>query len=189
MYVQSLRDQVWLKLSFLPKVCIGACYIPPADSPYFNPSSFSDLQEQILDSGNRVLVIGDFNGRMPTLHRLNNIAQDVSYAQNVDVCENVHGREMLNMCLNLDIFPVNHLTHSNRSFDGNKTFKKRENWISQLDWLLVSSPRLGMLDDFTINQHSPFLSDHAALTVRLSSMPSSLDAVVQRSKLLGTYDT
>ena len=187
--VQSLRDQVWLKLSFLPNVCIGACYIPPADSPYFNPSSFSDLQEQILDSGNRALVIGDFNSRMPTLHRLNNIAQDVSYAQNVDVCENAHGRELLNMCLNLDIFPVNHLTHSNRSFDGNKTFKKRENWISQLDWLLVSSPLLGMLDDFTINQHSPFLSDHAALTVRLSSMPSSLDAVVQRSKLLGTYDT
>lgn len=99
--IQLLYDQVWLKLSCLPDVCIGACYIPPADSPYFNPSSFSDLQEQILDSGNRVMIIGDFNSRMPTLHRLNDSDQDVTYAQNVDINENAHGRELLNLCLNL----------------------------------------------------------------------------------------
>ena len=160
--VQSLHDQVWLRVSFLPNVHIGACYVPPADSPYFNPSSFSDIQEQILNSGNRVVIIGDFNSRMPTLHRLNNIVQDVSYARNVDTYENAHGRELFNICLNLDVFPANHLAHGSRAFDGNKTFRKRGTWISQLDWLLVSAPLLGILEDFTINQHSPFLSDHAA---------------------------
>ena len=187
--VQLLYDQVWLKLSCLPDVRIGACYIPPADSPYFNPSSFSDLLEQILDSGNRVMIIGDFNSRMPTLHRLNDSDQDITYAPNTDINENAHGRELLNLCLNLGVYPANHLIHGNRAFDGNKTFRKRENWISQLDWLLMSSPLLRMLNDFTVNQHSPFLSDHAALTVRLSSLPPSLDAVFQRAKLLDTYDT
>ena len=52
--VQSLCDQVWFKLSFLPDVRIGACYIPPSDSPYFSPASFSDVQEQVIDSDNRI---------------------------------------------------------------------------------------------------------------------------------------
>ena len=185
--VQLLNDQVWFKLSLMPDTYIGVCYIPPSDSSYFNSSSFSDLQDQILDSGNRVLIIGDFNSRMPALHRLNDHARGISYARNMDDGENAHGRVLFNMCVNQGIYPANHLTHNNRTFDGNKTFRKREKWISQLDWLLVSPPLLHMLDDFAINQHSPFLSDHAALTVKLKCSPLSLEIILQRSKLLDTY--
>ena len=32
----SIEGQVWIKLSVLPKVQIGGCYIPPPDSPYFD---------------------------------------------------------------------------------------------------------------------------------------------------------
>ena len=55
--VQLLNDQVWFSLSFIPNVKFCACYIPPADSLYFNPESFSDIQSQVLGSGQHVLLI------------------------------------------------------------------------------------------------------------------------------------
>ena len=110
--VQSLKDQVWFKLSFMPDVRIGGCYIPPADSPYFNPASFGDMQSQIVDPSNdRIVAIGDFNSRMSSLQSLNGTAQGISYSQNVDKSDNAHGRELLNMCANSNIFPVNHLKY------------------------------------------------------------------------------
>ena len=185
--VQSLCDQVWFKLSFLPDVRIGACYIPPSDSSYFSPASFSEVQEQVIDSDNRILVIGDFNSRMPLLQKLNNAAKDIRYSANVDQGENAHGRELLNMCLNLDIYPVNHLNYGEKHFAGNKTYRKRDNWISQLDWLLVSSSLLHLVTDFTVEHHSPLLCDHAALSVGIACPPPMLDVTWERAKLLGTY--
>ena len=32
----SFVDQVWFKLSCIPGVLFGACYIPPSDSDYFD---------------------------------------------------------------------------------------------------------------------------------------------------------
>ena len=185
--VQSLHDQVWFKLSYMPDVRIGACYIPPADSPYFSHSSFGEVQSQILGGDNNVIAIGDFNSRMPSLHKLNDSTQCILYSQNVDVCENGHGRELLSMCINLGIYPVNHLNHKNRSFLGNKTFRKGNKWISQLDWLLVSPSLLHLIEDFTVEQRAPFLSDHAALSVRLTRPPPSVDTTLERARMLGTY--
>lgn len=125
--VQLLHDQVWFKLSFMPDVVIGACYIPPADSPYFSPTSFSDIQNQILENDSKAVVIGDFNSRMSSLQRLNDSAQGITYSQNVDQGDNAHGRELLKMCVNLGMYPVNHLSRGERNFVGNKTFRKRQN--------------------------------------------------------------
>ena len=145
---QSRHDQVWFRLSFMSDVLIGACYIPPADSPYFSPASFSDIQDQVVDSDNRVIALGDLNSRMSSLHKLNDVAKGISYSTNVDQGEYSHGRELLNMCLNLDVFPVNHLNYNGRHFAGSKTFRRRDDWISQIDWLIVSSPLLHLVDDF-----------------------------------------
>ena len=186
--VQSLKDQVWFKLSFMPDVRIGGCYIPPADSPYFNPASFGDMQSQIVDPSNdRIVAIGDFNSRMSSLQSLNGTAQGISYSQNVDKSDNAHGRELLNMCANSNIFPVNHLKYGARSFIGNKTYRKRDKWISQLDWLLVSAPLLHLIDDFTVDQQTPFSSDHAALSVKMIRSPLSSGVTLERAKLLDSY--
>ena len=65
----SMKDQVWLRLSPLCNMLIGFCYIPPSDSQYFNPYSFSYIQEKVRwseDEGLGVIVMGDLNSRFGT---------------------------------------------------------------------------------------------------------------------------
>ena len=169
--VQLLNDQVWFRLSFMSDVKLCACYIPPVDSPYFNPMSFSDIQSQAIDSENKIVLIGDVNSRMGDLHRLDDIERGIVYASNVDATENAHGRNMLNICKNLDLYPVNHLTFRGNCFKGGKTFRKRERWISQLDGLFCSAQLLHLIHDFDLVQNVPFMSDYAALTVGLCASP------------------
>ena len=181
---QAAQGQVWFNLSCMPDVRIGACYIPPADSPYFDPASFSDLQSQILESGNRVIMIGDFNSRMSSLKCLNDGSLDISYSQNVDRCDNAHGRVLLNMCANMGVYPVNHLNLGTKCFTGSKTFRKRDNWISQLDWLFVSSQLLHTVCEFAVDQQAPFRSDHAALQVTFTRPFQTVDQITERAALL-----
>ena len=55
----KVKDQIWVKFSLLNNILLGFIYIPPSDSQYFNPNSFSNTQEQILNAekDNRGVVI------------------------------------------------------------------------------------------------------------------------------------
>ena len=185
--VQLLSDQVWFRLSFMSDVKFCACYVPPADSPYFNPTSFSDIQSQVVGSESKIVLIGDINSRMGNLNRLDAFERGIVYASNVDATENAHGRNMLRLCNNLDMYPVNHLTFWGKSFVGRKTFRKRERWISQLDWLFCSSQLLHLIHKFDVVQNVPFKSDHAALTVTIECPPPPTECILERAKLLGEY--
>ena len=168
----------------MPDVRIGACYIPPADSPFFDPASFGDLQSQILESGNKVIMIGDFNSRISSLQCLNNDSLGIAYSQSADRCDNAHGRVVLNMCSNTNVYPVNHLNLGAKCFIGSKTFRKRDNWISQLDWLFVSSQLLHMVCEFVVDQQAPFSSDHAALKATFTRPFQSVERIIERAALL-----
>ena len=183
--VKLLNDQVWFRLSFMPGMKICACYIPPADSPYFSSISFSDIQSQAVESDSKVLLIGDVNSRMGDLNRLEDTERGIEYSSNVDVSENAHGRNMLNMCKNLDLYPVNHLILHGKCFMGAKTYRKREKWISQLDWLFCSSQLLSLIHSFDIVQNTPFKSDHAALAATVECPTPSVSYVLERAKFLG----
>ena len=185
--VQLLNDQVWFRLSFMPNVKFCACYIPPADSLYFSPTSFSDIQCQALENEGKIILIGDVNSRMGDLDRLQHAERGIAYSSNVDACENVHGRTMINICGNLELYPINHLIFRGRKFKGTKTFRKGENWISQLDWLFCSSQLLPLINHFDIVQDTPFKSDHAALIATIKCPAPCLDSILERAKLLGCY--
>ena len=102
---------------------VHALCIPPADSTYFNPASFGDIQSLVLDSDNRAIVIGDFNSRMSSLQSLSDNVQVIVYSLDVDQCDNAHGWQLRNMCLNLGIYPVNHLNYINKRFFENTFFR------------------------------------------------------------------
>ncbi len=60
----NMKDQVWLSL--LSDILLGFIYVPPSDSQYFNPNSFSYIQEKIKWSeseGLEVMLMGDLNAR------------------------------------------------------------------------------------------------------------------------------
>ena len=45
----STPDQVWLTLSCAVGVLFGFLYVPPRDSPYYNDTIFSNIQQSNKD--------------------------------------------------------------------------------------------------------------------------------------------
>ena len=62
----SKPDQIWLQLKCQPGTLFGFLYIPPHDSPYYNESSFSHIQEKLKEesTASGCLIVGDINARM-----------------------------------------------------------------------------------------------------------------------------
>ena len=57
-----MKDPIWLRMSLLSNVMLGFVYVPPVDSQYFNPNSFSYMQEKIMlgeEEDYKVLLMGD----------------------------------------------------------------------------------------------------------------------------------
>ncbi len=63
----------------MPYYRFGACYITPPDSPYFSHQSFSDIQEQISATDDKVIILGDMNSRIPNLNTFNNMQTGISF--------------------------------------------------------------------------------------------------------------
>ncbi len=182
-----LRDQVWFKLICMPGFKFGACYVTPHDSPYYSPQSFSDIQEQI-HSEDKTVILGDMNSRMPNLNdELNELSSGVSYSPNVDSRSNMHGRQLLNLCKNHGLKPINHMQYKGQSYMGNFTYKQGRQWVSQLDWALCSKPVLPAIKEFNILQQTAIQTNHAALHLSVSVPIVSIQQIVERSRMLGSY--
>ena len=187
--VQHLNDQIWFRLSCVPGFKFGACYIPPSDSLYYRYSSFADIQEQVKGSSDKVVILGDFNARMPNLQMFNCKPRSVSYSDNVDHGGNSHGRELANLLMDVKMCPVNHVKVNGMSFEGNLTYRKKDVWLSQLDWMLCSLNALPYVSEFSVLQSHPFQSDHAALKLRMSIPSRDPEEILDRARLLGVYTT
>ena len=57
------EGQIWVTLTFLMTYKLGGVYIPPEDSPYFQPADFGTMASHTLESEN-VVVLGDLNARV-----------------------------------------------------------------------------------------------------------------------------
>lgn len=182
--VEERNDQVWFKTQLLPNCTIGACYVAPADSPYFSYNSFADIQEQCLSSES-VLILADLNARIPDLDQFNK-EPTIKYARNPDRISNQRGKEIANLCKLHDLTPVNHLqVNSSQSYEGGLTYKKGENWVSQIDWSLISTAEIDNIQNFEIYQRIPLLTDHAALVLTMRTKWHDISEIQARASTLG----
>ena len=184
MDIDSRKDQLWFRLDYLQDTTIGAVYISPQDSPYFSMQSFADIQEKSV-GGNKLLIIGDLNARLGDLTHFDNQVKGLKYSKNPDTQANNHGTHIKNICDNHDIVPVNHAQYKDIHCDGNYTFRKKDKWISQLDWALVSTNILSSITQFAIVENSILRSDHAAIALSLTCESTSLKELLWYSKALG----
>lgn len=69
--VASVVDKVWAGLACVLGVLFGFCYVPPADSPYFNPMVFSAIHERVkvMDESTRVIIMSDLSARFGEMVR------------------------------------------------------------------------------------------------------------------------
>ena len=149
----AMKDRIWLKLSVLSTVLLGFVYVPPIDSQYFNPNNFSYIQEKIISGKEEncsVLLMGDLNtrfgygvrntlGNMSTLDG-DNLAYPVIPDQTNSSNENVN--IMSTVCIEQSMIVVNNLMFNEIHFESNLTYRKRNEWISEVDVCIASRKML-----------------------------------------------
>ena len=194
---QSVPDQVWVQLSCVTGVAFGFCYVPPSDSPYFNHQSFSAIQEKIesFDGDKKFVVIGDFNARFGSsvrnlpikskipdahLYTYPSLPDDVTIA-------NDNAYVLGTICSDNNLLVLNNLSNVTKLFRGGKTFKKKNEWISELDLCLLTFSLLDSVDKFKIHQTTFLPSDHAPISLELTLRRMDMNYLCERAGQLGQH--
>ncbi len=181
--VNRFKDQVWFTLRFMPEFLFGACYVTPLDSPYFDRQSLAVIQENCM-SNKYVVILGDLNARLADLSRFQNQKLGISYSENPDQTTNSHGREILSICNDFNLVPVNHMCIGGIQCEGGFTYRQKQNWISQIDWCICSQMCVQNIDSFCILNQVEFPSNHAPISVLLSHDQVAPEIILERAKLL-----
>ena len=82
---------------------------------------------------------------------------------------------------------VNNLQMPYRYFPSNKTYKKRNNWISELDTVVVSYKLINCINKFTVHQTDWLPSDHAPISIELQLPKINLEIMLSRASNLGGH--
>lgn len=121
---------------------------PPSDSPYYNHFCFSAIQEKIRSSGSdkEFVIIGDLNSRFGLSVRNLTVKSEIPdshlYAypllpDDVSVA-NDNAYILGTICSDNDLLVLNNLSTPTKVFSGGKTFKRKNQWISELDVCLLT---------------------------------------------------
>ena len=82
---------------------------------------------------------------------------------------------------------MNNLKTPDQYFEGNKTFKKRDDWISELDLCVTSHHLIKSLCGFSVIQRGDLPSDHAPVAVTITVKGMDLDSTLARASSLGGH--
>ena len=181
--VKRYKDQVWFSLSCARYFRFGAVYIAPSDSPYFSMDSFACIQEECVVYSNKCLVIGDLNARLPDLSLFDN--DQLSFSPNPDPGSNPNGKTLTPLMLNHSMVPVNHLITSDLSCASSLTYRKGSTWISQLDWVICHVSLVPFITGFSVSRDPCIPSDHAAISVSLTTSQCCHETLYVRARNLG----
>ena len=188
-YIQKVNmnyeGQIWLELSLYPTISFGGVYIPPVDSQFFNQSLMANMNAHIEEK-RKVVVLGDFNARPGHPIIPNKIGNQYEYDGIKDGTQNAPGRNLINLCKEKSLVIANHLKHNGKHFGGNLSYRKRKNWISEIDLCLIHEDALPILNEVEIRQEITG-SDHAPLCIMLNTTNFDFlyPLLLERAKYLG----
>ena len=186
-HISSSSDYIWCKLdktffNFDQDVFICAIYIPPRDSPYFDPDTFHNLENDIanLSEDGYVILAGDFNAR--TACALDFIdsdycvhipgdnhdlpRQNLKRRKNFDNHINEHGNCLLDICKTCDLRILNGRSKGD-SF-GKITYHSPKG-INTVDYFIVSHNMLNLEDNVIVKKPTIF-SDHSQITCSINTL-------------------
>ena len=184
--VKKLKDQIWFKLRSAPEFYFIAIYVAPRDSPYYQSNAFSDINENYFSSNDNLVILGDINARIGNMNVLCDVSNGISYQNNVDPGSNANGTDLENLLACCNLKPLNHMIYAGKEFNGDYTYRQGPNWISQLDWAIVSAPSISYVEHFAVLKDLPIPTDHAAITITLGGFKTSGCHLLQRATELGS---
>ncbi len=91
------------------------------------------------------------------------------------------------ICSDNGLLVLNNLSTPSRYFRGGRTFKKINEWISELDLCLVSCSLLDNMDNPKIHQTNDLPSDHAPVSLEIRSRGVGMKHLCQRAGQLGEH--
>ena len=192
----SICDQIWIEIKSAPIILLGFCYIPPSDSMYYSNEYFSAIQEKIKSRPYKCsLLMGDFNARFGSLVRClpdricSSDVGDFSYPVLPDDVQypNDNASVLNTICIDSELLVVNNLKTPQQHFVSKKTFRRGENWISEIDLCLVSLKLIANLSEFCVLQTNYLPSDHAPLSLCINLLGEDRDWILSRASLLGAH--
>ena len=192
----SVEDQVWIQFCFAPKCLFGFCYIPPPDSEYYSHDSFASIQEKIKTSEcQEVCITGDLNARfglkvrdlLKTLEVPNRdyfsypiVADDVRVpSENASI--------LLNICKDANMVVFNNIKTHTKHFVSNKTYRKGNEWISELDTCALSPSVLNRVTECSVLRRESFPSDHSPIAITMSMPSTDIESLGIRAQHLGNH--
>ena len=175
----------------------GFCYIPPSDSQYYSHISFSSIQEKLKtdESSCSYCIIGDLNARfgkyareLPRLIELpdSNLYSYPVLADDVQV-PNDNAFILSTICKESGLLLVNNLKTPSKHFLSNKTYRKGNDWLSELDTCLVSTRVLSDVREFSVINNISLPSDHAPISLRMSIPDVDIECLSSRAQYLGGH--
>ena len=190
-------DQIWINFCFAPRTLFGFCYIPPPDSEYYSNVAFASIQEKVKHSAriDSYVLVGDFNARfggsVRQIPSLADIPNCVSY-EYPDLpdptCQpNDNAKTLRGIGIEDGLVVLNNMKVHQHHFKGGKTFKKGNEWVSELDLCVVSCNILKYMNDLRIIYQRELPSDHAPLALTMLIDTTSLKELECRAEWLGDH--
>ena len=190
---RPINDQIWFRLSSIPEMLFGGCYIPPSDSLYYDDQSFSHIVRKRLEHPEwKYVLFGDFNSRFgPVIQTLVKHDPSMNYRV-IDPINNPNqnGNRLLGILRDCDLLIVNNLRYGNLHFDGHLTYRMRSRWVSELDFFIVSRDIIASICQFSVNTSLSIPSDHAPISLSLNCAPlksTTGDQLLCRASQLGDH--
>ena len=193
----SIQEQVWIRFRFAPNHVFCFCYIPPADSQYYSHDLFAAIQEKLCGDSLRqeCIVIGDMNARFGSLARDLPSLVELPESDNFtypDLPDDVrlpndNAFILSSVCQASKLVLINNLKTSDKHFLSRKTYRKGEQWVSELDVCIVSSGVVSRVSEFQVFQNDSYLSDHAPIAITLSLPTLDLENLSARAHHLGDH--
>ena len=157
----SIEDQVWIKFNIASQTLFGFCYVPPSDSKFYTNTSFASVLEKLKTSDimDSYVVIGDCNARfgnlaseIPALAELPNYSTLYNYPCIPDPVQypNDNANILASICMEAKMVVLNNLQYQGRHYKSDKTFRKGNNWVSELDTCVLSPKLLANVKEFLL---------------------------------------
>ena len=189
----SIKDVVSIRFKSLPGVVFICVYITPSDSPFFSLSNLAYINELMqTNPDDNIVIMGDLNSRFGPLIRkfLNNVL-GCDYVQSEDNVQIANENAKVVQKALHSLVVINNLVSDSKTFKSHLTFRKKRQWISEVDYCVISSKLLESVSAFEINQDLNLPSDHAPMCVTFDVEKLSPGAVTKslldRSEDLGAH--
>ena len=162
-------DGIYVSFSHIPNIIFSGWYVPPSDSLYYTNDVFASLSSKIHGENRSIIIFGDFNAKIRNYNEI--LQSDSMYNYKFsDETRNSNGDLLKSICIQNKLVIVNGLTNKDVTYDNKPTYKKKNNWISKLDFCIVSENIIPLIDSFeVIHGITPLPSDHAIITCSLNT--------------------